>query len=341
MVFACGLSNYEVGIFHLSNHAFFKALLFLGAGSIIHAVSDEQDMRKMGGLKNLLPFSYGIMVIGSLALIGFPFFSGFYSKDTILEMAFAKYTVLGHFCYYLGSMAAFFTAFYSTRLLFLVFLAEPNGNKKVLLNAHEGTWRLTLPLLILCVLSISIGFFSKDVFIGFGTNFWNGSLFILPNNYLLADIEFIDLFYKLLPLILTLLGVFFAYFIYFQNLDFFFLLKQNESFKISYNFLNRKWYYDRLYNQIIGQNVLMFSYFFTYKTLDRGIVETFGPSGIIDTIKYTANSFKFYQTGNIFHYLFFFFISIILILFIFILLNSNLTKLTILLCFLFLLSISL
>ena len=120
MVFACGLSSYEVGIFHLFNHAFFKALLFLGAGSIIHAVSNEQDMRKMGGLKNLLPFSYAITVIGSLALIGFPFLSGFYSKDTILEISFSKYTFLSHFSFYLGSLAAFFTAFYSTRLIFLV-----------------------------------------------------------------------------------------------------------------------------------------------------------------------------------------------------------------------------
>ena len=146
MVFACGLSSYEVGIFHLSNHAFFKALLFLGAGSVIHAVSDEQDMRKMGGLKNLLPFSYSIMLIGSLALVGFPFLTGFYSKDTILEVAYAKYSVWGHFCYYLGTFAAFFTAFYSTRLLFLVFLSEPNGSRKVLATAHEGSWALTFPL---------------------------------------------------------------------------------------------------------------------------------------------------------------------------------------------------
>jgi len=146
MIFACGLSSYEVGVFHLSNHAFFKALLFLGAGSVIHAVSDEQDMRKMGGLKNLLPFSYSIMLIGSLALIGFPFLTGFYSKDTILEIAYAKYTATGHFCYYLGTLAAFCTAFYSTRLLFLVFLSEPNGNRVSILNAHEGSWRMTFPL---------------------------------------------------------------------------------------------------------------------------------------------------------------------------------------------------
>ena len=127
MVFACGLSNYSVGVFHLVNHAFFKALLFLGAGSIIHAVSDEQDMRKMGGLKNLVPFTYSMMVIGSLALIGFPFLTGFYSKDVILEVAYGKYSVSGHFSYILGSIGAFCTAFYSTRLVYLTFLSKPNG----------------------------------------------------------------------------------------------------------------------------------------------------------------------------------------------------------------------
>lgn len=139
MFFACGLSSYEVSFFHLSNHAFFKALLFLGAGSIIHAMLDEQDMRKMGGLKNLLPFSYATMVIGSLALTGFPFLTGFYSKDIILEVAFAKYTILGHFSFFLGTLAAFFTAFYSTRLICLVFLSNTNGYKNAISNARESS----------------------------------------------------------------------------------------------------------------------------------------------------------------------------------------------------------
>jgi len=211
MIFACGLSSYEVGIFHLSNHAFFKALLFLGAGSIIHAIADEQDLRKFGGLKNLLPFSYSIMLIGSLALIGFPFLSDFYSKDTILELAFAKYTYLSHFCYILGSLAAFCTAFYSTRLIFLVFFSEPNGNRKNFINAHESPWPITIPLFILTLLSICVGFFTKEFFIGFGTDFWNYSIFILPENYLMVEIEFINFFFKILPLILTGLGCFFAY----------------------------------------------------------------------------------------------------------------------------------
>jgi len=214
MIFACGLSSYEVGIFHLSNHAFFKALLFLGAGSVIHAVADEQDMRKMGGLKRLLPFSYAITLIGSLALMGFPFLTGFYSKDVILEVAYAKYTTLGHFSYCLGTLAAFCTAFYSIRLLFLVFLAEPNGNRASILNAHEGSWRMTLPLFILSIFSIFIGYMTQDLFIGFGTNFWGASIFVLPQNYTLSDIEFINLFYKLLPLVLTILGFISAYALY-------------------------------------------------------------------------------------------------------------------------------
>ena len=122
MVFACGLSNYSVGIFHLANHAFFKALLFLSAGSVIHALSDEQDMRKMGGLRKLLPFTYAMIFIGSLSLMGFPFLTGFYSKDVILELTYAKYTSLSYIIYWLGTISAFLTAFYSIRLIYLVFL---------------------------------------------------------------------------------------------------------------------------------------------------------------------------------------------------------------------------
>ena len=316
MVFACGLSSYEVGIFHLSNHAFFKALLFLGAGSVIHAVADEQDMRKMGGLRNLLPFTYSIMLIGSLALMGFPFLTGFYSKDTILEVAYAKYTIWGHFSYYLGTFAAFFTAFYSIRLLFLVFLAEPNGHKTSLLNAHEGSWRMTFPLFILSIFSISIGFLTRDLFIGFGTNFWGMSIFVLPQNYVLTDIEFIDLFYKLLPLIISILGASFAYFLYSFGLDFFYTVKKTVMFKRIYNFLNRKWYFDRLYNEIFGQSALNISYHFAYKNVDRGIIEKFGPSGIVSSIQDFIKSFNMLQSGHIYHYLFLFSFSILMLIFI-------------------------
>ena len=335
MIFACGLSEYEVGIFHLSNHAFFKALLFLGAGSIIHAVSDEQDMRKMGGLKNLLPFSYSIMLIGSLALVGFPFLTGFYSKDTILEVAYATYSTWGHFCYYLGTFAAFFTAFYSTRLLFLVFLSEPNGNRSSILNAHEGSWKLTLPLFLLSIFSITIGYLTKEIFIGFGTNFWNGAIFTLPQNYILTDIEFISLFFKLLPLIFTISGAVLAYILYAFHIDSYLELKKKVYFKHVYNFLNKKWYFDRLYNQFVSQNILSYSYFFTYKNLDRGIIEFSGPTGITNIIRLSQEKIKFLQSGSIYHYLFSFTFSIIIILLFYVFCQNLISLILVILFFLF------
>jgi proton-translocating NADH-quinone oxidoreductase chain L len=171
MVFACGLSNYPVGVFHLINHAFFKALLFLGAGSIIHAVADEQDMRKMGGLKKLVPFTYSMMVIGSLALTGFPFLTGFYSKDVILEVAYGKYTSEGHFSYLLGSFGAFLTAFYSTRLIYLTFLSAPNGYRRVICSAYDSSYQIAISLFLLVIPSVLIGFYAKDMMIGFGSDF--------------------------------------------------------------------------------------------------------------------------------------------------------------------------
>ena len=313
MVFACGLSSYQLGVFHLSNHAFFKALLFLGAGSVIHAVADEQDMRKMGGLQKLLPFSYAIMLIGSLALMGFPFLTGFYSKDAILELAYAQYNIGSHFAYYLGCFAAFFTAFYSVRLLFLVFLAKPNGNRKTILNAHEGSWEIGLPLFLLSIFSVLIGFLTKEIFIGFGTKFWGNAIFIMPQNYGLTDIEFISLSAKLFPLILTILGSSLAYFLYSFELNSFFILKQKSFFKYVYTFINKKWYFDRFYNQFLAQNVLNLSYTFSYKDIDRGLLEKVGPFGIVETITHWFNQLKNLQSGFIYHYLFLMFISMFVI----------------------------
>jgi proton-translocating NADH-quinone oxidoreductase chain L len=306
MIFACGLSSYEVGVFHLSNHAFFKALLFLGAGSIIHAVSDEQDMRKMGGLRLLLPFSYTIMAIGSLALIGFPFFSGFYSKDTILELAFAKNTIVGHFCYILGTSAAFFTAFYSTRLLFLVFLSSTNSFRISIKNAMEGSFKLGFPLFILSFFSIAIGFLSKELFIGFGTTFWTNAIFVLPQNYLMIDIEFIPLTFKLLPFFLTLLGIASAYYLYCTHTTLYFDIKKTIAFKYFYNFLAKKWFFDRIYNQFITQPILKFSYNYTYQIIDRGLLEYIGPIGIGNTISTSSTLIKTLQSGFLFEYFFYF-----------------------------------
>jgi len=299
MIFACGLSSYDVGIFHLSNHAFFKALLFLCAGCVIHAVNDEQDLRKLGGLKRLLPFSYATMLVGSLALTGFPFLSGFYSKDVILELAYAKYSLQGHFCYYLGLAAAFCTAFYSTRLLYLTFLSEPNGVKQILLKAHEPSYKMSIPLIVLTIFSCLFGFIFKDLFIGFGSDFWITSIFFLPSNYTILDIEFIGVTYKLLPLILSVLSFFLVYTIYSYYLYFFYALKKIKSFQYVYTFFNKKWYFDRIYNQYISQNILNKSYFLTYQIIDRGLIEQIGPYGIINLISTISTRVLNTQVGYI------------------------------------------
>lgn len=305
MVFACGLSSYEVGMFHLSNHAFFKALLFLGAGSVIHAMSDEQDMRKLGGLKQILPFTYSVILIGSLALIGFPFLAGFYSKDVILEVSASTYTVVSQFAYTLGLLAAFCTAFYSTRLLYLVFLADPNGHKTVTLNAHEGGWRMSLPLVLLAICSILIGYVSKDLFIGFGTDFWGSSIFVDPVNYTLTDIEFLPLIYKLLPLLLTIGGTVSAYILYCCNIKEYFAFKQTAKAKSIFTFFNKKWFFDRVYNQVIVQLALFSSYSYFYQTIDRGFLEQLGPSGISNGIQGLAKMVSPYQTGYVSDYLYY------------------------------------
>jgi len=171
MVFAAGLSSYNVSMFHLSNHAFFKALLFLSAGSIIHALSDEQDMRQMGGLLKILPVTYVSILVGSMALMGFPFLTGFYSKDIILEVAYGSFTLEGRFAYTVGILAAFFTAYYSIRLIALTFLRPTNTVKVSVEHAHESALPMLMPLIILCFASIFVGFLGKDMFIGMGTDF--------------------------------------------------------------------------------------------------------------------------------------------------------------------------
>jgi NADH-ubiquinone oxidoreductase chain 5 len=302
MVFACGLSNYSVGIFHLANHAFFKALLFLSAGSVIHAVSDEQDMRKMGGLRNLTPFTYSVMLIGSLALMGFPFLTGFYSKDVILEVAYGKYNNVGHFAYLLGSCGAFFTAFYSIRLLYLTFLSKPNLYKSVAYKVSESSYQINFALAVLTVPSVFIGFYTKDMFIGLGTNFWANAIFVLPENMNRIDSEFIVQSYKLLPVILSIIGASAAFFLYtFQN-KILFKIKVSVIGKKLYNFLNKKWFFDKFFNEYLAQNVLKFGYRVCYKIIDRGIIEVLGPLGLSQTIKKKANYFYSFQSGYIYHY---------------------------------------
>ena len=302
MVFACGLSNYSVGVFHLINHAFFKALLFLGAGSVIHAVADEQDMRKMGGLKSLVPFTYSMMSIGSLALIGFPFLTGFYSKDVILEVAYGKYSSQGHFSYLLGSIGAFFTAFYSTRLVFLTFLSSPNGYRKVICAAYDSSYQICIALAILSIPSMFIGFYTKDMIIGMGTNFWGNSIYVLPENMNMIDAEFINHKFKVLPVFLSCLGVFFSILLYTFASNTLFKWKITLIGRKIYNFLNKKWFFDKVYNEYIGQFFFSFGYNISYKIIDRGIIEIFGPMGLSSVILKSAKTLVNLQSSYIYHY---------------------------------------
>lgn len=207
MVFACGLSNYSASFFHLANHAFFKALLFLSAGSVIHSMSNEQDMRKMGGLSKILPFTYSMMLIGSLSLMGFPFLTGFYSKDLILELSASAYTFPGVFSYWLGTLAALMTAFYSFRLIYLAFGATPNGYRQAFSGSHELPIFMAIPLGVLCFGSVFLGYVAKDMVVGLGTPFFGNSIVVSFDNMNMMEAEFIPHTEKVLPVLLSCFGM--------------------------------------------------------------------------------------------------------------------------------------
>lgn len=310
MIFCCGLSSYTVSMFHLSNHAFFKALLFLCAGSVIHAVSDEQDIRKMGSLVNFLPLTYSLMLIGSLALAGFPFLTGFYSKDFILELSQVfRYSNInltyGSFACWLGNISVFFTAFYSFRLIYLTFINNFNGYKIVLKKVHESSFLILFPLIILSLGSIFIGFLTKDFFVGIGTDFWGSSIFIFPTNLIVVEAEFLPVLIKWLPFFLSSLGIIIASCINIFNVNFFVYIK-NQNVLLFLSFLvNKKWYMDILYNRIVVNTLLNFGYLISFKVLDRGFIELSGPYGISKVTSDYSNKLVMLQTGQITHYLFF------------------------------------
>jgi NADH-ubiquinone oxidoreductase chain 5 len=254
------------------------------------------------------------MSIGSFALKGFHFLTGIYSKDVILEVAFGKYSSAGHFAYWLGAMAAFFTAFYSMRLAFLTFLSEPNGYKPVLIGAHDAPIRMALPLLILSVPSIFIGYLSRDLFIGLGSCFWNNALFVLPPNLNAIDAEFIPHFFKVLPVCLSLFGASLALFLYTFSSKGLYLLKTSIIGKKLYNFLNRKWFFDKFYNEFISQTSLSFGYFISYKTIDRGIIEMLGPFGLSKTVLSQTSILSRLQTGLVYDYSLWMFFGVLIML---------------------------
>ena len=434
MVFACGLSNYHVSLFHLANHAFFKALLFLSAGAIIHSLSNEQDMRKFGGIISLLPYTSTMLLIGSLSLMGFPFLTGFYSKDLILELALTKYTLEGSFAYCLGLITAFFTSFYSFRVFYMTFLYKTNSYRTVLSHVHELPWKMAISLSILSIGSIFLGYFAKDLFIGLGTDFWNHSILILPEHNNQLDAEFFGLpnissqefqlywnstyntrWIKVLPFFLSLVAVALVCFLFSHqgfssnknrplmnilntpyiadqtvnswlknnNLNLRSNLQKTRATSISqsmplsqvtrlitlytsigflkeykktgifvlpystdypltpsgeiiknheyhyyqqliwdlqnekplsgkgdlktimrklYRFLSYKWYFDAIYNEFINRPLLRIAYTTIFRSLDKGVLELFGPYGLSYLFFGGANKMKQMQLGQIYYY---------------------------------------
>src|SRR5699024_2511961 len=258
MVIAVGLSSYNLALFHLVNHAFYKALLFLGAGSVIHAVGDNQDFRKYGGLREYLPLTYSVMLIASLSLVAVPFMTGFYSKDFIIESAYGQYYLSSIIVYFVATIGAMFTTLYSAKVLYLTFLANPNGPLVNYKHAHESDMIMSIPLIILAIFSIFFGYLTKDIFIGLGTDFFvDNSLFIHPSHEISLDTEFaLPTFIKLLPFIFTLslsiLSVLLSEF----------LPKLLINFKFSrlgyniFSFFNQRFYVELFYNKYITEGVL-------------------------------------------------------------------------------------
>ena len=298
MFFAAGIGAYHVAMFHLFTHAFFKALLFLGAGSVIHAFKDEQDIRNMGGVRKKLPYTYVFMLLGTLALTGFPFLSGFYSKDAIIEFAYLKNSSLGNYAATVGILTALLTSIYSWRLFFKAFHG-PYNNKKISIDeTHESPLVMLIPLMFLGVGSIFAGYIFKNTFIGYHSNdFWQTSIFFLN------EIKYgaIPLWFLLLTPILVVISIPISYYLY--------VLKPNvlEDFKNTnmplYNFLLNKWYIDEFYEKIFVSPAKKIGSFF-WKKGDIGIIDKFGPDGISKLVKIISNKTGRLQTGFIYDYAF-------------------------------------
>ena len=299
MVMAVGLSQYNVALFHTVNHAFFKALLFLGAGAVIHSFSDQQDVRRMGGLIKFLPFTYSVMLVGTLSLLATPFLTGFYSKDLIIELAYGQYSFSGMYAYILGSITAGITAFYSFRLISLVFLTTPNGQKQSYLNSHESNLAVIVPLIILSLFSIFFGYFFSDMFVGVGSDFFGNSLFIHPNNITLVEAEYsINIGLKLLPSILSFIGATSALFIYHKSPEILNSLTDTAIGRKLYNLLNGKYYFDVIYNNYIFTNGFKLGYNIS-KKIDRGTIELVGPYGLSNSIFNIGKDLSKLDTGII------------------------------------------
>ena len=302
MFFACGVSAYSAGIYHLLTHAFFKALLFLGAGSVIHAMSDEQDMRKMGGLRKRIPLTYWLMIVGTLALTGFPFLSGFYSKDLILEATFARDTGVGYYAFYIGIFVAGLTAFYSWRLIFMTFHGECRAPKSVQDKIHESPLVMTLPLIFLAIGALFAGKLGYEFFGGESMNaFWGAALLVLEENTTIEAAAGVPLWVVLLPTIMFIVGTSLAFYFYLLKPD----LPKTLSSKFSsiYQFLLNKWYFDELYDLLFVRSAFRFGHAL-WKKGDGAVIDGLGPDGISSMVRRLSGQAVRLQSGFLYHYAF-------------------------------------
>lgn len=310
MFFACGVSAYNAGIFHLMTHAFFKALLFLGAGSVIHAMSGEQDMRKMGGIWKKIPFTYAYMWIGSLALAGLPFFAGYYSKDAILEAAYMSASPFSKLAFVLGIASAFMTAFYSWRLLFLTFHGTPRASHDVMHHVHESPPIMLLPLLLLAAGALFAGYIGAEIFGMIGERrpvlaFWKDSI-MTP-----AFLEHpVPEWLEFLPSIVVLGGIALAYQFYIRRPEL--PAKTAAAFPLLYRISFHKWYFDEIYDAAFVQPAKCLGTWL-WKFFDVKIIDGLGPNGAAWTSQLFARYASRLQTGYLYHYAFVMLIALVLL----------------------------
>ena len=297
MFFAAGVGAYNASIFHLTTHAFFKALLFLSAGSVIHAMHHEQDMRKMGGLFKKIPFTATMMWIGSLAIIGFPYLSGYYSKESILENAFYASNGIAYFAYLVGILTALLTAFYSWRLLFLTFHGENRSNNKTYDHAHESPLVMTAPLFILAIGSIFSGIFFADYFIGYyKKEFWDNAILLTESSH-----KYLPLTQSLISKSAVAIGILVCVLIYSNNLN----RAKNLSYNLDplYSLSKNKWYVDELYHKVFVLTFFKLANFF-WKKGDEKTIDGLGPNGVSWIISKSSSYVSLFQSGYLFHYAF-------------------------------------
>ena len=299
MFFAAGVGAYNVAMFHLFTHAFFKALLFLGSGSVIHSFKNEQNINAMGGVWKKLPYTWALMVIGTLALTGFPFLSGFYSKDAIIEFAYLSGSSTGYFAAGIGIFTAFLTSIYSWRLLFKTFHGNYNNKSIAISSMHESPPIMTIPLIILAIGAIFSGILFKDLFIGVESseNFWKDSIFFLEP----LSNDHPPLWFIVFTPILVILSIPTAYYFFIINKKF-----TNEIVKGNlplYDFLKNKWYFDEIYEYLFVRPSKKIGLYF-WKKIDLRFIDRFGPDGISSLIKIISSITVKFQNGFIYHYAF-------------------------------------